>query len=171
MHRVTCERHTLPALLRLQWCNRNECSLLWYVQCATDARLEGKTGHGQCCYEGLLALKTAVCGHVYFSFPRKVSGWTDIHQTLFQSKNALRWWGLFSCVCFSCWSAVSFCCEEQWLMGRYYHSYKKTTTVLWCLPWGPYSSCTMVFTVLPRNMLRKTQDHKDKCQKHMLLYV
>ncbi len=64
----------------------------------------------------------------------------------FQSKDALRWWGLFSCVCFSCWSAVSFCCEEQWLMGRYYHSYKKTTTVLWCLPWGPYSSCTMVFT-------------------------
>ncbi len=49
-------------------------ALLWYVQCATDVRLEGKTGHGQCCYEGLLALKTAVCGHVYFSFPRKVSG-------------------------------------------------------------------------------------------------
>lgn len=46
----------------------------------------------------------------------------------FQSKDALQWWGSFSCVCFSCRSAVSFCCEEQWLMGRCYHP---TKTVPW----------------------------------------
>ncbi len=88
----------------------------------------------------------------------------------FQSKDALRWWGLFSCVCFSCWSAVSFCCEEQWLMRRYYHSYNYHSTLMSALR-TVFIMHHGFYTVLPRNMLRKTQDHKDKCQKHMLLYV
>jgi len=85
VHTVTCVHHTLPAApLRLQWCNRNECSLSWYVQYATDVRLGVKTAqHEQHSCEGLQALKTSACDLVYFSFLSKVSEWTDIHQTLF----------------------------------------------------------------------------------------
>lgn len=57
VHTVTCEHHTLPSPLGLQWCNRNECSLSWYVQYATDVRLGVKTAQR----EGLQALKTSVC--------------------------------------------------------------------------------------------------------------
>lgn len=90
----------------------------------------------------------------------------------FQSKDALPWWGLFSCVCFSCWSAVSFCCEEQWLTGRYYHPYKKSyhSTLMSALR-TVFIMHHGFYTVLPCNLLRKTHDHKGKCQKYMLLYV
>ncbi len=147
MHRVTCERHTLPALLRLQWCNRNECSLLWYVQCATDARLEGKTGHGQCCYEGLLALKNSCLWPCLFFISEK-SIWMKQTSTrlYFQSKNALRWWGLFSCVVSHADQQFHSAVKSSDWWGDIITLTKKTTTVLWCLPWGPYSSCTMVFT-------------------------
>lgn len=141
-------------------------SVLWYVQYVTDVSLEGKIGHGQCHYEGLLTLKTAVCGLFIFHFREKYLGEQTSTRLCFHSKDALQWCGLSSCVCFSCWSAVSLCCEEQWLMGRYYHTYKKINNKkMFAMvlnedhiyaPWYLHSTTMQI------------QDHEGKCQKCLL---